>query len=91
MCEPRSKVVHVGLEILDDSRLVRGRDVGARVVEGQCADGSIVGLEDRFKIERQPIPSREFPTREPGQDPATFWRPLSVMLGWGKGRTAQRK
>jgi hypothetical protein len=36
MCGPCSEVDHVGLEILDDSRLVRGRDVGARVVEGQC-------------------------------------------------------
>ena len=91
MCGPRSEVVHVGLEILDDSGLVRRCDVGARVVEGQCADGSVVGLENCFKIECQPIPGREFPTRGPGQDPATLWRPLGVMLGWGKGRTAQRK
>jgi hypothetical protein len=85
MCGPRSEVVHVGLEILDDSRLVRRCDVGARVVEGQRADGSIVGLEDRFKIERQPIPSCEFPTCGPSQDAAALWRPLGAMLAWGKG------
>jgi hypothetical protein len=87
ICGPCSEVDHVGLEILDDSRLVRGRDVGARVVEGQCTDGSVVRLEDRFKIERQPVPSCEFPTRGPSQDAATIWRPLGAMLGWGNNTT----
>jgi hypothetical protein len=39
MCGPCSEVDHVGLDILDDSRLVRGRDVGVRVVEGQSMHG----------------------------------------------------
>ena len=44
MCGPCCEVVHIGLEILDDSRLVGGRDVGASVVEGKGADGGIVRL-----------------------------------------------
>ena len=44
MCGPCREVVHVRLEILDDPRLVCGRDVGAGVVEGQCADGGVVRL-----------------------------------------------
>ena len=35
MCGPRGEVVHIGLEILDDTGLVCGRDVGAGVVEGE--------------------------------------------------------
>lgn len=44
MCRPRGEVVHVRLEILDDSGLVCGRDIGASMVEGECADGGIVSL-----------------------------------------------
>jgi len=42
MCGPCREVVHVGLEILDDSRLVCGRNVGA--AEGQRVDGGFVRL-----------------------------------------------
>jgi hypothetical protein len=42
---PRREIVHVGLKILDDTRLVCGRDVGAGVVEGERTDGSVVNLE----------------------------------------------
>ena len=44
MCRPRGEIVHVGLEILDDSGLVCGRDIGAGMIEGERADGGIVGL-----------------------------------------------
>ena len=44
MRRPRGEVIHVRLEILDDSGLVCGRDIGASMVEGECADGSIVSL-----------------------------------------------
>ena len=81
MCGPCREVVHVGLEILDDPRLVCGRDVGAGMVEGQRADGGIVRLQDGFKVERQPVPSREFPTRGTGQYAATLWRSLGATLG----------
>jgi hypothetical protein len=33
------------------------------MVEGECADGSIVSLEDCLKIECQPVPCCELPTR----------------------------
>jgi len=49
---PRSEVIHVGLEILDDAGLMGGRDVGASVIEGQRADGGVMRLEDGFKVER---------------------------------------
>ena len=81
MCCPCSKVVHVGLEILDDTGLVCGRNVGAGMVEGERADGSIVGLEDCLEIECQPVPCCELPTRGTGQYPATFWRPLEATSG----------
>ena len=42
LCTLCGEVVHVGLEILDDARLARRRDVGTSVVKGECADGSIV-------------------------------------------------
>lgn len=63
MCSPRGEVVHVGLEILDDTGLVCGRNVGASMVEGECADSSIVSLEDCLKVECQPVPCCELPTR----------------------------
>ena len=66
MCGPRGEVVHVGLEVLDDTGLVRGRDVGAGVVEGERADGSIMSLEDGLEIECQPVPRCELPTRGTG-------------------------
>ena len=76
MGRPRGEVVHVRLEILYDSGLVCGRDVGASMVEGQCSDGGIVGLQDRLEIERQPVPCCELPTCRTGQYAATLWRPL---------------
>lgn len=81
MCGPRGEVVHVGLEILDDTGLVCGRDVRAGVVEGECADGGIVSLEDSLKIECQPVPCRELPTRGTGQYAPTLWRPLGATSG----------
>jgi hypothetical protein len=49
------EVVHVGLEMLDGAGLVYRRDVGASVVEGQRADGGVVGLEDCFKSNVNPF------------------------------------
>jgi hypothetical protein len=84
MCRPRGEVVHVRLEILDNSRLVGGRDVGTGVVKGERTDGGVVCLEDGFKIERQPVPGREFPTRGTGQYTTTLRRPLRTTSGWEK-------
>ena len=83
MCRPRGEVVHVRLEILDNSRLVGGRDVGTGVVKGERTDG-VVCLEDGFKIERQPVPGREFPTRGTGQYTTTLRRPLGATSCWEK-------
>lgn len=84
MGRPRREVVHVGLEILDDSRLVCRRNVRSGMVEGQCADGRIVCLQDCLKVERQPIPGCELPTRGTRQYPATFWCPLGSGIRWTK-------
>ena len=81
MCGPRSEVIHVRLEILDDPGLVCGRDIGPSMVEGECADGGIVRLQDCLEIERQPVPCCKLPTRGTGQYPATLWRPLKVTSG----------
>ena len=84
MCRPRGEVVHVRLEILDNSRLVCGRDVGTGVIKGKRTDGGVVCLEDGFKIERQPVPGCEFPTRGTSQYTTTLRRPLGATSGWEK-------
>ena len=81
MCGPRGEVVHVRLEILDDSGLVCGRDIGASMVEGECADGGIVGLQNCLEIERQTVPCCKLPTRGTGQYAATLRRPLKATSG----------
>ena len=81
MRRPGCEVVHVRLEILDDSGLVCGRDIGAGMVEGECADGSIVGLQDCLEIERQTVPRCKLPTRGTGQYAATLWSPLKAISG----------
>ena len=63
MCRPRSQVVHVWLEVLDDTGLVGRRDVGACVVEGQRADGGVVCLENGLEVEGEAVPCCEFPAR----------------------------
>jgi hypothetical protein len=83
MCRPHGEVVHVRLEILDNSRLVGGCDVGTGVVKGERTGGAVVCLEDGFKIERQPVPGREFLTRGTGQYTTTL-RPLGATSGWEK-------
>ena len=84
MCRPRGEVVHVRLEILDNSRLVGGRDVGTGVVQGERTDGGVVCLEDGFKIEREPVPGREFPVRGTGQYTRNLRRPLGATSGRDK-------
>ena len=91
MCRPRGEVVHVRLEILDNSRLVGGRDVGTGVVKGERRDGGVVCLEDGFKIERYPVPGREFPARGTGQYTTTLRRPLEATSGWEKTNDTRRK
>ena len=78
MGRPRGQVVHVGLEVLDDARLVRRRDVGARVIEGERADGGVVRLENRFKVEREAVPRCELPARGARQYATTLRCPLGV-------------
>lgn len=56
MSLPRSEIVHVWLEVLDDSAMVCAREVRARVRERKSAHGGIVRLQDRFKVKRQTVP-----------------------------------
>jgi hypothetical protein len=60
----RGEVAHIGPEILHDSGLVCGPDVGAGVIEGQRANGGVVRPEDRFKVERQPFQTVNSPLME---------------------------
>ena len=85
MCSPRGEVVHVRLKIFDNTGLVCGRYVGAGVVEGERANGSIVSLEDCLEIECQPVPRCELPARGAGQYAATLWRPLETASGMQQG------
>ena len=92
MGRPRGQVVHVGLEVLDDAGLVRRRDVGAGVVEGERPDGGVVRLENCFKVKSEAIPGCEFSARGACQNAATLRCPLgsdiSRVWGWiGKRRT----
>ena len=80
VCGPRGQVVHVGLEVLDDAGLVRRRDVGAGVVEGERADGGVVRLENGLKVEREAVPRCELPARRARQYAATLRCPLRVTL-----------
>ena len=86
MCRPRSEVVHVRLEILDDSGLVCRSDIGAGVIEGEGTDSGIVRLKNGLKVERQTIPSCKLSARRTGQDAAALRRPLGAMLGAMLGR-----
>jgi hypothetical protein len=52
LCTPCGEVVHVGFEILHDARLASRSDVGTSVVQGECADGRIMCLEDGYKVAR---------------------------------------
>jgi hypothetical protein len=56
---PCREVVHVRLKILDDTALVRGRQVCAGVREGKGADRGVVRLKDGLKVEREAVPERE--------------------------------
>jgi hypothetical protein len=49
------------------------------MVEGECADGGIMGLQDCLKIERQSVPYCKLPTRGTGQYVATLRRPLKAI------------
>jgi hypothetical protein len=60
---PCRQVVHVGLKVLDDAVLVCRRKVCSRMCERNCANGGIVGLEDRLEVESQSVPEGELPTR----------------------------
>ena len=84
MCRPRGEVAHIRLEILDNSRLVGGRDVGTGVVKGERTDGGVVCLEDGFKIERQPVPGRDSPLVEP----VSIRRPSGVH--WERHQAGKR-
>jgi len=79
-CGGFCEVVHV----FNDCIFVRGCDVGAGVVGGQPADSSIVRSYDGFKVERQPVPSRELPTRGTGKYAASLWHPLGSDIRWEK-------
>jgi len=87
---PRGEVVHVGLKVLDDSGLVGRGDVGAGVIECERTDGGVVRLQDGLKVERQPVPSCELPTRGTGQDAAAFGRPLGRDIRRGEVSKLER-
>lgn len=51
MTGPLRQVVHIGLEILDDTTLVGGRKERPRVGELHCSDSGVVGLQDGLEVE----------------------------------------
>lgn len=78
MRRPRSQVVHVRLEVLDDAGLVCRGDVGACVVEGERTDGGVVRLENGLEVEGEAVPCGELAARGACQYASTLWRPLGV-------------
>jgi hypothetical protein len=73
---PHSKIVHVGLIVLDHARLVRADQVCARVGKGESTDGDVVSLENGLKIKGESVPEREFAASRAGQDTSAVWSPL---------------
>lgn len=59
---PSRQIIHIGLEVFDNSGLVCGCEVGTRVTELEGADGAVVGLENGFEVEGETIPKSEFAT-----------------------------
>jgi len=53
---PCSQVVHIRLEVFDDSTLVSGGQICTRVRELEGSNSGVMGLQDCLKIERQAIP-----------------------------------
>lgn len=70
------QVVHVALEVLDDAGVVGREEPLARVGPGEGADGRVVGLEDRFKVEGEAVPEGELAAGRAGQDAARVRREL---------------
>lgn len=56
MALPSGQVAHVRLEVIDTPRLVGAGNILVAMREAHCADGVIVGLQDRLKVEGQTIP-----------------------------------
>ena len=56
MTGPLRQVVHVGLEVLDDAGLVRGRQVVTRMAEFEGANCGVVRLEDGLEVEGEAVP-----------------------------------
>lgn len=54
------KIVHVGLPVFDDTRIVAGYEPGIVMGPAHAADGFVVGLENGFKIEGEAVPEGEF-------------------------------
>lgn len=53
---PRRQVIHVWLEIFDDTALISGRKVLPGMRELHRPHGAIMSLQDSLEVERQAIP-----------------------------------
>ena len=73
---PSGQIVHVGFEILDDTRLVCRCEEGTVVRELKSAYGSIVGLKNCLKVEGETVPESELATRRSCEYAPAFWCPL---------------
>ena len=82
MAGPLRQIVHVWLEILDDTTLVSGRKKCSRMGELHCADGGIMGLQNGLEVECQPIPQCELTARGACQYSSRFWCPLGGLQRW---------
>ena len=82
MAGPLRQIVHVWLEILDDTTLVSGRKKCSRMGELHCADGGIMGLQNGLEVECQAIPQRELAARGARQYSSRFWCPLGGLQRW---------
>ena len=76
MTLPCRQVVHVGLEVLDDTALVCRSKESSRVRKLHRSDGGIVRLQDGLEVEGQAVPQCELPARRPRQYAPRLWRPL---------------
>lgn len=76
MTIPHCNVIHIGLKVLDDTRLVGRDEERACMVKLEGSNSRVVCLEDRLKVKGETIPEGEFTTGRSGQDASSFGSPL---------------
>lgn len=76
VARPRSEVVHIRLEVLDDTTLVRRCKVCPRVREFHGPYCAVMCLQDSLEVESQAVPEGEFTARRAREHTTALRGPL---------------